>query len=181
MRILSLQLTTLLLLVANGIAQSLASPNGQYIVESGTAIRIVEDGTPVFTVVEDLQGVRHLDVRWSPDSSRVLIATDFVRGTYIYAAYRQDGNWQRALEVDPPALYDDLAKQAGASGRGVKGLRGLGHCLNNRQRAVDGHLTFSSQQEVAFNYILTFSEAPTRVSRGGFSEGAVKGQDFHTR
>ena len=63
MRILSLQLTTLLLLVANGIAQSLASPNGQYIVENGTAIRIVEHGTPVFTVIDDLQGVRHLDVR----------------------------------------------------------------------------------------------------------------------
>ena len=181
MRILSLQLTTLLLLVANGIAQSLASPNGQYIVESGTAIRIAEHGTPVFTVVDDLQGVRHLDVRWSPDSSRVVIAIDFVRGTYIYAADRQDGKWQRALEVDPPALYDDLAKQEGASGRVVKDLRALGHWLNNRQLAVNGNLTFSSQQQVAFNYILAFSEAPTRVSRAGFSEGAVKGQDFHTR
>ena len=104
-----------------------------------------------------------------------------MRGTYIYAADRQDGKWQRALEVDPPALYDDLAKQEGASGRVVKDLRALGHWLNNRQLAVNGNLTFSSQQQVAFNYILAFSEAPTRVSRAGFSEGAVKGQDFHTR
>ena len=83
--------------------------------------------------------------------------------------------------MDPPALYEDLAKRAGGSGRVVKDLRALGHWLDKRQLAINGNLTFSSQEQVAFNYILTFTDAPTQVSRAGFSEGAVKGQDFHTR
>jgi hypothetical protein len=180
MKIRSLQLAMLLLSVGSGIAQDVASPNGQYVLAGGATAKIVEHGTAIFTVVEDMQGVKHLDVKWSPDSSRVVVATDFVRGTYVYAAYLQDGKWQRTLEVDPPSLYGDLARQAGSSGRVVKDLRTLGNWLDNKRLAVTGELTFSSQQHVGFDYILTFTGAPTQVSRGGFSEGAVKGQDFHT-
>jgi hypothetical protein len=181
MKILSLSLTILFLSVGSGIAQNVASPNGQYVLTGGTAARIVEHGAAIFTVVDDMQGVKHLDVRWSPDSSRVVVAVDFVRGSYIYAAYLQDGKWQRALEVDPQSLYDDLAKQAGASGRVVKDLRAPGNWLDNRRLNINGNLTFSSQQQVAFNYTLTFTEGPTHLSQGGFSEGAIKGEDFRTR
>jgi hypothetical protein len=131
-------------------------------------------------VVDDMQGVKRLDVKWSPDSSGVVVATDFVRGTYVYAAYLQDGKWRRTLELDPPSLYDDLARQAGASGRVVKDLRTLGNWLDNKRIKVTGELTFSSQQRIAFDYILTFLGGPTKVSRGGFNEGAVKGENFRT-
>jgi hypothetical protein len=179
MNIQSLQLVVLLL-VSSGIAQDVASPNGQYVLEGGTAAKIVEHGTAVFTLVDDMQGVKHLDVKWSPDSSRVVVATDFVRGTYVYAAYLQEGNWQKTLEVDPPSLYDDLARQAGASGRVVKDLRTLGNWIDNKRLTVTGELTFSSQQHIAFDYVLTFTGIPTQVSRGGFNEGAVIGQHFRT-
>jgi hypothetical protein len=180
MKIQSLQLVMFLFSVSSGIAQDVASPNGQYVLEGGTAANIVEHGTAILTVVDDMQGVKRLDVKWSPDSSRVVVATDFVRGTYVYAAYLQDGKWQRTLEVDPPSLYNDLAKQAGASGRVVKDLRTLGNWLDDKRIKVTGELTFSSQQQIAFDYILTFTGAPSQVSRGGFNEGAIKGQDFRT-
>jgi hypothetical protein len=180
MKIQSLQLTMLLLSVSSSIGQDVASPNGQYVLEGGTTAKIVENGNAIFTVVDDMQGVEHLDVKWSPDSCRVVVAADFVRGTYVYAAYLQEGKWQRTLEVDPPSLYDDLAKQAGAWGRVVRDLRTLGNWLDNKRIKVAGELTFSSQQQIAFDYILTFTDAPTQVSRGGFNEGAVKGEDFRT-
>jgi hypothetical protein len=176
----SLQLAMLFLSVSSGLAQ-VASPNGQYVLEGGVAAKIVEHDTAILTVVDDLQGVKHLDVKWSADSSRVVVATDFVRGTYVYAAYLKDGKWQRTLEIDPASLYDDLARQAGASGRVVKDLRTLGNWLDNKRIKVTGELTFSSQQRIAFDYILTFTGAPTQLSRGGFNEGAVKGEDFRTR
>ncbi|MBV8215881.1 MAG: hypothetical protein JOZ08_21900 [Verrucomicrobia bacterium] len=178
MKILSLNLTILFLSLGSGLAQNVASPNGQYSLTGGTAARVVEHGAAIFTVVDDMQGVKHLDVSWSPDSSRVVVAVDFVRGSYIYAAYLQDGKWQRALEVDPQSIYDDLTKQVGASGRVVKDLRAPGNWLDNRRLTVNGKLTFSSQQQVAFSYTLTFTDAPTQVSRGGFNEGAIKGEDF---
>jgi hypothetical protein len=181
MKVLSLYLTTLFLSVGSSSAQNLASPNGQYVLMSDTTVKIEEHGAAIFTVVDDMQGVKRLGVSWSPDSSRVVVAVDFVRGTYIYAAYLQDGKWQRALELDPQSIYDDLAKQAGASGRVVKDLRVPGNWLDNRRLTINGKLTFSSQQQVGFNYTLTFTDAPTQLNRGGFNEGAIKGEDFGTR
>ena len=181
MKSLSFCLTVLFLSVGSGIAQNVASPDGQYVLTSGAAVKIEEHGAAVFTVVDDMQGVKRLGVSWSPDSSRVVVAVDFVRGTYIYAAYLQDGSWQRALEVDPQSIYDDLAKQAGASGRAVKDLRAPGNWLDNRRLTINGKLTFSSQQQVAFDYTLTFTDAPTQLNRGGFNQGAIKGEDFRPR
>jgi len=181
MKVLSLCLTILFFSAGSGIAQNVTSPNGQYVLTGDTAVRIVKHGAAIFTVVDDMQGVRRLNVSWSPDSSRVVVAVDYVRGSYIYAAYLQDGKWQRALEIDPQSIYDDLAKQVGASGRVVKDLRAPGNWLDNRRLTVNGKLTFSSQQQVAFNYTLTFTDAPTQLSRGGFNEGAIKGEDFSTR
>jgi hypothetical protein len=180
MKILSLYLTILFLSVGSTVAENVASPNGQYALASGAAVKIVEHGAAIFTVVDDMQGVKRLDVSWSPDSSRVVIAVDFVRGSYIYAAYFQDGKWQRALEVDPQSVYDALTKQAGAAGRVVKDLRAPGNWLDNRRLTINGKLTFSSEQQVAFNYTLTFADASTQLSRGGFNEGAIKGEDFRT-
>jgi hypothetical protein len=181
MKTLCLQLMLLILFAGTIMGENVPSPNGAYVLEIGTSARILDHGNPVLTVVSDLQGVRRLDVKWSPDSSRVVFVTNYDRGCNVYAAYREGVEWHRTIELDADSTITELGKQAGASGRLVSDKRTLGDWLDADRISVTGQLTFSPQQYVAFGYTLIFAGGPTQLSGGGFEDGAIKGVNFHVQ
>ncbi len=87
----------------------------------------------------------------------------------------------KALQSDTDLPVDELARQAGASGRLVAQQCRLGDWLDSRRITVNGELVFSGQKKVRYGYTLVFTGEPGHLDPGGFEEGVIKGVGYHLR
>ena len=133
------------------------------------------------TLTNNLEGVQHVDAKWSQDSHLVVVVISYTRGSGVEAAYLDGSSWHKALQSDTDLPVDELARQAGASGRLVAQQCHLGDWLDSRRIAVSGELIFSGQKKVRYGYTLLFTGAPGHLDPGGFEEGVIKGTGYHLR
>jgi hypothetical protein len=133
------------------------------------------------TLANNLEGVQHVDAKWSPDSHFVVVVISYIRGSGVEAAYMDGSGWHKTLQSDTDLPIDKLAQQAGAAGRLVAQQCRLGDWLDSRRITVDGELVFSGQKKVRYGYTLVFTGESGRLDPGGFEEGVIKGVGYHLR
>ncbi|MBV8101914.1 MAG: hypothetical protein JOZ31_22435 [Verrucomicrobia bacterium] len=162
--------------------KQIPAPDGAYVIEISDAIRVVNSGSSSsLTLASNLEGVHRVDAKWSPDSRRVVVVISYARGSGVEAAYIDESGWHKALQPDTDLPTDELARQAGATGRLVSQSCRLGDWLDSRRIRVTGELIFSGQKKVPYEYTLVFTSEPGHLDRGGFEEGVIKGVEYHVR
>src|ERR1700740_417354 len=162
--------------------KQIPAPDGSYSLEISDEVRGVNSGkSPSLTLANNLEGVQRIDAKWSPDSRRVVVVISYTRGSGVEAAYLDGSGWHKALQPDTDLPTDELARQAGVSGRLVFQSCRLGDWLDSRQIRVTGELIFSGQKKVSYGYTLVFTGEPGHLDRGGFEEGVIKGVEYHVR
>ena len=162
--------------------KEIRAPDGSYLLETSEGVRVADsDGSTLVTLANNLEGVQSVDAKWSPDSHLVVVAISYVRGSGVEAAYMDDSGWHKALQSDTDLPVDELARQAGASGRLVAQRCRLGDWLDSRKITINGELTFSGQKKMRYAYTLVFSGEPGHLDPGGFEEGVIKGVGYHLR
>jgi hypothetical protein len=158
------------------------APNGTCVLQISDAIKVVNSGeTNSLTLASNLEGVQGVDAKWSSDSRRVVVVISYARGSGVEAAYLDGSGWHKALQADTDLPTDELARQAGVSGRLVSQSCRLGDWLDSRRITVTGQLIFSGQKKVAYGYTLVFTGEQGHLDRGGFEEGVIKGVEYHVR
>ena len=158
------------------------APDGSYALEISDEVRVVNSGgSAPLTLASNLEGVQRVDAKWSPDSRRVVVVISYTRGSGVEAAYLDGTGWHKALLPDTDLPTDELARQAGVSGRLVSQSCRLGDWLDSRRISATGELIFSGQKKVPYGYTLVFTGEPGHLDRGGFEEGVIKGIDYHVR
>jgi hypothetical protein len=163
-------------------AKQIAAPDGAHVLAISGAIRLISSGSSSsLTLASNLEGVRHVDAKWSSDSRRVVVVISYTRGSGVEAAYIDESGWHKALQPDTDLPTDELARQAGASGRLVSQSCRLGDWLDPRRIKIIGELIFSGQKKVPYGYTLVFTGEPGHLDRGGFEEGVIKGIEYHVR
>jgi hypothetical protein len=162
--------------------KQIPAPDGSYSLEISDEVRVVNSGgSASLTLASNLEGVQRVDAKWSPDSRRVVVVISYTRGSGVEAAYLDGSGWHKALQPDTDLPTDELARQAGVSGRLVSQSCRLGDWLDSRQIRVTGELIFSGQKKVSYGYTLVFTGEPGHLDRGGFEEGIIKGVEYHVR
>src|ERR1700756_5122465 len=162
--------------------KQIPAPDGSYSLEISDEVRVVNSGrSPSLTLASNLEGVQRIDAKWSPDSRRVVVVISYTRGSGVEAAYLDGSGWHKALQPDTDLPTDELARQAGVSGRLVSQSCRLGAWLDSRGIRVTGELIFSGQKKVPYGYTLVFTGEPGHLDRGGFEEGVIKGVEYHVR
>jgi hypothetical protein len=162
--------------------KEIRSPEGSYTLETGDGVRVADSaGANLVTLANDLEGVQYVDAKWSPDSRLAVVVISYVRGSGVEAAYMDGSGWHKALQSDTDLPVDELARQAGASGRLVAQRCRLGDWLDSRRITVNGELTFSGQKKVRYAYTLVFTGEPGHLDPGGFEEDVIKGFGYHLR
>jgi hypothetical protein len=161
---------------------NIPSPNGLHTLEIDEQVRVVDlGGSRSLTLASNLEGVQRVDAKWSPDSRLAIVVISYTRGSGVEAAYIDGSGWHKALQPDTDLPTDELARQAGASGRLVSQSCRLGDWLDSRRIRVTGELIFSGQNKVPYEYTLVFTGEQGHLDRGGFEEGAIKGIEYHVR
>jgi hypothetical protein len=162
--------------------KEIRAPDGSYILETGDGVRVADSaGSNLVTLANNLEGVQYVDAKWSPDSHLAVVVISYLRGSGVEAAYIDGSGWHKALQSDTDLPIDELARQAGASGRLVAQRCRLGDWLDSRRITVNGELTFSGQKKVRYAYTLVFTGEPGHLDPGGFEEGVIKGVSYHLR
>ena len=162
--------------------KEIRAPDGAYTLEISDGVRVVDSaGSSLVTLANNLEGVQYLEAKWSPDSHLVVVVISYTRGSGVEAAYLDGSGWHKTLQSDADLPTNELSRQAGISGRLVAQRCRLGNWLDARRIAVIGELIFSGQKKVPYGYTLVFTDEPTRLDRGGFEEGAIKGVGYHVR
>lgn len=162
--------------------KEIRAPDGSYRLETGDGIRVADSaGSNLMTLANNLEGVQYVEAKWSPDSHLAIVVISYVRGSGVEAAYINANGWHKALQSDTDLPVDELARQAGASGRLVAQRCRLGDWLDSRRITVNGELTFSGQKKVRYAYTLVFTAEPGYLDPGGFEEGVIKGVGYHLR
>jgi hypothetical protein len=162
--------------------KEIRAPDGSYLLETSDGVRVADSaGSNLMTLANNLEGVQYVDAKWSPDSHLAVVVISYVRGSGVEAAYLDGSGWHKALQSDTDLPVNELARQAGASGRLVAQRCRLGDWLDSRRISVNGELTFSGQKKVRYAYTLVFTGEPGRLDPGGFEEGVIKGICYHLR
>jgi hypothetical protein len=163
-------------------AKSIPSPDGRYRVQVGATVEVVDSsGQSVLLVDKDVAGVQRVEVSWSPDSSRVVVAENFGRGSGIFAAWREGPAWHKTLESDEDQAGVIKAAQRQGLGRLVADQRTLGNWVSTNALTVKGEMTFSGGKRAAYTYTLEFEASPRgNLDRGGYEEGVIRGRNFRS-
>jgi hypothetical protein len=162
--------------------KEIRAPGGSYTLETGDGVRVADSaGSNLETLANNLEGVQYVDAKWSPDSHLAIVVISYVRGSGVEAAYIDANGWHKALQSDTDLPVDELARQAGASGRLVAQRCRLGDWLDSRRITVNGELTFSGQKKVRYAYTLVFTGEPGHLDPGGFEEGVIRGVGYHLK
>jgi hypothetical protein len=162
--------------------KELRAPDGSYLLETGDGVRVADSaGSNLVTLAHNLEGVQYVDAKWSLDSHLAVVVVSYIRGSGVEAAYLDGSGWHKALQSDTDLPVDELARQAGASGRLVAQRCRLGDWLDSRRITVNGELTFSGQKKVRYAYTLVFTGEPGHLDPGGFEEGVIKGVGYHLK
>ena len=162
--------------------EKVPAPDGAHILEISDTIRVVNvGGSNALTLASNLEGVQHVDAKWSPDSRRVVVVISYARGSGVEAAYVDGSGWHKALQPDTDLPIDELSRQAGAAGRLVSQSCRLGDWVDSRRITVTGELIFSGQKKVPYKYTLVFTGEPGHLDHGGFEEGVIKGVEYRVR
>jgi hypothetical protein len=158
------------------------APDGSYNLEIGDEIRVLNSGgSPSLTLASNLEGVQRVDAKWSSDSRRIVVVISYARGSGVEAAYLDGSGWHKALQPDTDLPTDELARQAGVSGRLVSQSCRLGDWFDPRRIRITGQLVFTGQKTVPYGYTLVFTGEPGHLDHGGFEEGVIKGVEYHVR
>lgn len=163
-------------------ADQAVSPDGRFKVKTNLSIEVVDaSGTPVILLDKNAEAMKRVEVAWSADSQRMVVAEDIGRGSSILAAWRDGAAWHKAFQLDADREAIVRALQRHGAGRLVADQRSLGQWVSPEALTVKGQLTFSNGRRVAYAYTLKFASAPAPVQldRGGYEEGAIKGTDYH--
>jgi hypothetical protein len=159
-------------------AETVRSPDGRFAVETGRGIEVVDStGQTVLGLVPSLNGANKVEVAWSPDSRRVVIATNAARGSGVMAAWREGAAWHKTVEPDSESGFDRLVR---GHGRLVSEHRSLGGWVSADALTVTGALIFANGRREAYRYTLTFGAAPGGLDRGGFQEGALRATNYRS-
>jgi hypothetical protein len=162
--------------------KQIPAPDGTHVLEISDAIRVVNSqSSSSLTLASNLEGVHRVEAKWSSDSRRVVVVISYTRGSGVEAAYIDGSGWHKALLPDTDLPTDELARQAGASGRLVSQSSRLGDWLDPRRIRITGELIFSGQKKVPYEYTLVFTGEPGHLDRGGFEEGVIMGIEYHVR
>jgi hypothetical protein len=162
--------------------KELRAPDGSYLLETGDGVGVADSaGSNLVTLANNLEGVQYVDAKWSPGSDLAVVVISYIRGSGVEAAYVVGSVWQKALQSDTDLPVDELARQAGTSGRLVTQRCRLGDWLDSRRITVNGELTFSGQKKVRYAYTLVFTGEPGHLDPGGFEEGVIKGVGYHLK
>jgi hypothetical protein len=158
-------------------AETVRSPDGRFAIETGPGIEVVDStGQTALSLVPSLNGANKVEVAWSPDSRRVVIATNAARGSGVMAAWREGAAWHKTVEPDSESGFDRLVK---GHGRLVAEHRSLGGWVSADALTVTGELIFASGRREAYRYTLTFvSSSSAGLNRGGFEQGVLVGANY---
>jgi hypothetical protein len=157
-------------------AETVRSPDGQFALEVGRGVEVVDaSGQPVLTLVPALNGSRKVEASWSGDSRRVVVVTNAARGSAVMAAWREGSAWHKALQPDSDPGWDRLVR---GKGRLVSEQRSIGGWISPDSVLVLGELDFSVGRRSTYRYTLTFVPSSAGLNRGGFEEGALVGANY---
>jgi hypothetical protein len=169
-----------LLLTVSVRALQTASPDGQFEVKTGpSSIEVLNaSGEPVLLLQKRTIGNPRVEVAWSPDGRRVVVAENFPCGSEVLAAWREGNVWHRGLEGDEGLEGLGRALQRQGLGRVVAEHRTLKGWVSPDALEVTGEMTLSGGRRVAYAYTLRFVSAPGHLDRGGYEEGVIKGTNY---
>jgi hypothetical protein len=169
---------TLLLTTFSVRADQIASPDRKAGVVTGQSIRVVDASGKELVLDRDTTGMQRAQVSWSPDSRRVVVAENFGRGSGIFGAWRDGKSWHKAVQSDADAREVIRKAESLGGGRVVAEQRYVQDWINPDECTVIGTMTLSNGRKVAYTYKLRFTSGPVSLSKGGYEEGAIKGDDY---
>lgn len=163
--------------------KDIVSPNGAYSFEIGSNVQIVDKSGAQVILLQASPGViQKAAGKWSPDSDRVVVVTEYPRGGAMYAVIHNDTGWHKAaVQVDNVFPADEIARAAGVSGFVRIQHDYVGHWLDDHRVTMIGTAKYSGSTElVQYGYTLVFSDGPaTATTPAGYERGLVKAVDWH--
>src|SRR5260221_14630454 len=87
------------------------APDGAHTLEIGIGVRVADSGgSNLGTLANNLEGVQHVDAKWSPDSHFVVVVISYTRGSVVEAAYMDGSRRHKALQSDTDLPADEMAR-----------------------------------------------------------------------
>jgi hypothetical protein len=155
------------------------SPDGEFDVKVGASVTLEDaTGKTVLVLDRDTRGIRKIDLNWSDDSRKVVVVENAGRGSSVLAAWREGATWHKTLELDSDLAGVTARAQALRGGRLVSENRSAGQWISPNEVTIFGDMLFSSGAHAQYSYTLRFTTGPTRIDRGGYEEGAIKGVNY---
>jgi hypothetical protein len=157
------------------------SPDGKFGIKmEKQAVEIVDSSDQAVLVLDkDVTGIRQLSIAWSADSSRVVIAEDFDKGSGIFAAWKDGSAWLKSVQMDSDAAPMIKAVTHQVGGHLVSESRTLGPWISDTKIHVDGQMTFSTAKRFKYSYTLQFLPLLNQpMDRGGYLENVIKGTNY---
>jgi hypothetical protein len=155
------------------------SPDGQWeVAKAGLSLQVMtRDGVSVLTLSDSTSGYDHLEVSWSEDSTRAVVAANARRGSLILAAWHEGAVWHKTLQV---MNFPELGPFGQANGGILEEHRSLGSWQPDQTLIVYGGVHFRNNASLRYFYALKFAEpgAPLVLDKGGYEEGAIVGTRY---
>ena len=141
-------------------------------------------GEPATIVVKTLEYVTGVTIKWSEDSTKVVVAERYPRSALITAAWLDGGKWHSSIQEDrdvDPLLAK--AEELGSKRRGYKTQTAeLGKWITPDTIEVHGVLGYLGYPDISYSYNMQIVPGTYPVSgvlSGGYEVGALKFSDYH--
>jgi hypothetical protein len=177
-------------------AKQVDSPNGDWTLKTVLLKTLTGDNTrgiglfptggsdPATIVVKTLNYVNGVTIRWSEDSTKVVVAERYPRSALITAAWFDGGKWHSTIQEDrdvDPLLAK--AEELGSKRRGYKTQTAeLGKWIAPDTIEVHGVLGYRGYPNISYWYNMQIVPGTYPVSgvlSGGYEVGALKFSDYH--
>jgi hypothetical protein len=88
-------------MAGSALAQKYPSPAQRWFVTTGQSVVLADaSGSPVLAIDDNAAAAHLAQVVWSPDSKRVAVVEDYLRGSGVFAAWLNGKTWDKTLQKD---------------------------------------------------------------------------------
>lgn len=152
------------------VASDFNSPNQRSSVQANDAVSVSDQGQTALVLDPQPQGVKSLDVSWSPDSTRVLVVENYPKGSAVIGAWKDAGGWHKSVQESARVM------------KGIKGTAGVSVTTESRLvedwplsdcARVRWDVRFSNGTSIRYVYLLRFTPNLSPPNRGGFTPNAL--------
>lgn len=174
-------LIAVMIMASMAHAKQIWSPDKTARIEAEESIRLFDEKNRTsILLVPSTRGTSEIEVSWSPDSRKVVIAQDFARGSVIYGAWFDGENWHKTIQTEQDFVPIVRIVERLSHSTVDSESRNFAGWMGSSAVRVKGTLRLRDGKTVVYEYRLEFGAQAGRYDRGGYEEGVITSSEYKT-